>query len=62
VQAKTYHGGGEWYTLDLDYRRIAGILAKAGFRGWVSLEMEGKEPAATAVPKSYALLREAFHA
>ena len=43
VQAKTYYGGGEWYTLDLDYPRIAGILRKAGFKGWVSLEMEGKE-------------------
>ena len=26
VQAKTYYGGGEWYTLDLDYKRIAKIL------------------------------------
>jgi sugar phosphate isomerase/epimerase len=61
VQAKTYYGGGEWYTLDLDYKRIAGILKKAGFRGWVSLEMEGKEPASAAVPKSLAVLREAFN-
>lgn len=60
VQAKTYYGGGVWYTLDLDYKRIAGILRKAGFRGWVSLEMEGNEPAATAVPKSFEVLREAF--
>jgi sugar phosphate isomerase/epimerase len=60
VQAKTYYGGGEWYTLDLDYKRIAGILRKAGFRGWISLEMEGKEPAETAVPKSFQVLREAF--
>jgi L-ribulose-5-phosphate 3-epimerase len=60
VQAKTYYGGGEWYTLDLDYKRIAGILRKANFRGWVSLEMEGKEDPATAVPKSLAVLREAF--
>lgn len=60
VQAKTYPGGGEWYTLDLDYRRIAGILRAAGYAGWVSLEMEGKEPAQTAVPKSFALLKEAF--
>lgn len=60
VQAKTYPGGGEWYTLDLDYPRIAGILARAGYRGWVSLEMEGKETADTAVPKSIALLRRAF--
>jgi sugar phosphate isomerase/epimerase len=60
VQAKTYYGGGEWYTLELDYKRIASILRSAGFSGWVSLEMEGKEDPATAVPKSYAVLREAF--
>jgi sugar phosphate isomerase/epimerase len=60
VQAKTYYGGGEWYTLDLDYKRIAAILRKGGFRGWVSLEMEGKEDPELAVPKSYAVLREAF--
>jgi L-ribulose-5-phosphate 3-epimerase len=62
VQAKTYPGGGEWYTLDLDYRRIAKILRAAGYTGYVSLEMEGKEPAATAVPRSVAMLREAFGA
>jgi L-ribulose-5-phosphate 3-epimerase len=60
VQAKDYPGGGEWYTLDLDYQRIAGILRKAGYSGWVALEMEGKEPASTAVPKSLAKLRSAF--
>lgn len=60
VQAKTYPGGGEWYTLDLDYPRIARILAKAGYTGYVALEMEGKEPADTAVPKSLRMLRKAF--
>lgn len=60
VQAKTYYGGGEWYTLDLDYKRIAGILEKNGYKGWISLEMEGKEDPKTAVPKSYKVLREAF--
>jgi sugar phosphate isomerase/epimerase len=60
VQAKTYYGGGKWYTLDLDYDRIAGILRKAGFQGWVSLEMEGEETAGTAVRKSYEVLRKAF--
>lgn len=60
VQAKLYYGGGEWYTLDLDYPRIAGILKKADFKGWVSLEMEGKEDPSTAVPKSYEVLRKAF--
>jgi hypothetical protein len=31
-----------------------------GFRGYVSLEYEGKEEAATAIPKSLAMLRRAF--
>ncbi len=60
VQAKTYFGSGLWYTLDLDYQRIARILADAGYSGYVSLEMEGKEHADTAVPKSLAVLRKAF--
>jgi L-ribulose-5-phosphate 3-epimerase len=60
VQAKTYYGEGEWYTLDLDYSRIAALLHRAGFAGWVSLEMEGKEAAETAVPKSHQVLRTAF--
>jgi sugar phosphate isomerase/epimerase len=62
VQAKTYFGGGEWYTLNLDYPRIAKILATAGYTGWVALEMEGKENPDTAVPKSIQLLRKAFRA
>lgn len=61
VHAKTYFGGGEWYTLDLDYQKVAQILATAGYHGYVSLEFEGKEEAATAVPRSFALLRSAFH-
>jgi L-ribulose-5-phosphate 3-epimerase len=60
VQAKTYPGGGVWYTLNLDYHQIAKILRKANFHGYISLEMEGKEPAVTAVPKSYQILRECF--
>jgi L-ribulose-5-phosphate 3-epimerase len=60
VQAKTYLGGGEWYTLDLDYKRIAKILAAANFTGYVALEFEGKAPADEAVPKSIAMLRKAF--
>lgn len=60
VQAKTYYGGGEWYTLDLDYKRIAKILADVNYTGYVSLEMEGKENPDIAVPKSITMLREAF--
>ena len=62
MQAKTYYGGGVWYTLDLDYDRIAAIFRKANYRGFISLEFEGKEDPRTAVPKSLALLRAAFKA
>ncbi len=60
VQAKTYFGGGKWYTLDLDYDRIARIYAKYNYRGWISLEYEGKEEWTTAIPKSLAWLRGSF--
>lgn len=60
LQAKTYYGGGTWYTLDLDYNRIARIMKEASFTGYVSLEFEGKEDPLTAVPKSLELLRKAF--
>ena len=60
VQAKTYPGGGEWYDLKIDYQRIAKILADAGYTGYVSLEMEGKQDPDIAVPASIAMLRKAF--
>ena len=60
VQAKTYYGGGEWYSLDLDYTRIARILSGVNYSGYVSLEFEGKENADIAVPKSIEMLRKAF--
>jgi sugar phosphate isomerase/epimerase len=62
VQAKTYYGGGTWYTLELDYDRIADILRMNHYRGYVSLEFEGKEDYQTAIPKSLALLKKAFAA
>ena len=61
VQAKTYYGGGTWYTLDIDYDRVAEILRRANYRGYISLEFEGKEDHQTAVPKSLELLRKAFN-
>lgn len=60
MQAKTYFGGGIWYRLDLDYGRIAEIMRRHNYRGYVSLEFEGHEDYHTALPKSLALLREAF--
>ncbi len=60
IQAKTYYGGGIWYTLDLNYPRIAAIMRKHNYHGYVSLEFEGNEDYKTAIPKSLALLRNAF--
>jgi L-ribulose-5-phosphate 3-epimerase len=61
VQAKTYEGGGEWYTLDLDYPRIARLLRNAGYTGYISLEMEGRENPDAAVPRSLQQLQRAFN-
>ena len=60
VQAKTYYGGGLWYSLELDNPRIAKIFRDVNYRGWVSLEFEGKEDPLTGIPKSLKVLREAF--
>lgn len=60
VQAKTYYGGGQWYTLDLDYTRIGHILNRHNYRGYISLEFEGMEDYQSAIPQSLELLRAAF--
>ncbi|MFT5324694.1 MAG: L-ribulose-5-phosphate 3-epimerase [Planctomycetaceae bacterium] len=60
VQAKTYFGGGQWYEIDIDYDRVARMLHQHHYKGWVSLEFEGMENYETAIPKSLALLRNAF--
>ena len=60
IQTKFYYGGGTWYTLDLDYDKIAGIFRKHNYRGYISLEFEGREDPKMAVPKSLAVLRKAF--
>ena len=62
VQAKTYYGGGEWYTLNLDYKRIARILKDAGYTGYCCLEFEGKENPDLAVPRSLGVLRKTIGA
>lgn len=61
VQAKTYYGGGKWYSLDLDYPRIGEIMRKNQYKGYISLEFEGEEDPDSAIPKSLELLRESFY-
>jgi sugar phosphate isomerase/epimerase len=58
VQAKTYYGGGEWYSLDLDYARIVKMLKQANYQGYISIEFEGKEPGSVGVRKSVEMLRK----
>ena len=60
VQAKTYHGGGTWYSLDIDYGRVATMLRKHRYRGYISLEFEGNESPKTGVPRRLETLRRAF--
>ena len=60
VQAKTYFGGGKWYTLDIDYKKVAQIFQSAGYKGYISVEFEGNENPLTAIPKSLEMIREAF--
>jgi sugar phosphate isomerase/epimerase len=62
VHAKTYDGGGIYYTADLDYPRIVRILRDAGFDGWVSLEFEGLAHPDQAIPAGIARLRDALAA
>ncbi|MGI9547101.1 MAG: sugar phosphate isomerase/epimerase family protein [Flavobacteriaceae bacterium] len=61
VQAKTYFGGGKWYTLDIDYPKIGQMMRNVNYRGYISLEFEGNESPDTAIPKSLELLRNAFY-
>ncbi|RKN78461.1 sugar phosphate isomerase/epimerase family protein [Ulvibacterium marinum] len=60
VQAKTYYGGGKWYTLDIDYPKIGEMMRRHNYKGYISLEFEGNESPDTAVPKGLELLRDAF--
>jgi L-ribulose-5-phosphate 3-epimerase len=60
VQAKTYYGGGLWYALDLDYERIAAMLRRHDYRGYISLEFEGRDDPRNGVPRSLEMLRRAF--
>lgn len=57
---KTYPGRGSWYALDLDYARVFSLLLKAGFTGYVSIEMEGQDSVTSAMPFSIRTARAAW--
>ena len=60
AHAKTYPGGGLVFTIPIDFERVFKMLRAAGFNGYVSIEMEGREHADTAVPKSFETLQAAW--
>jgi sugar phosphate isomerase/epimerase len=60
VHAKSYVGGGIYYTAELDYPRILRLLREAGYRGYLSLEFEGQAHPDRGIPESLALLRAAL--
>jgi sugar phosphate isomerase/epimerase len=60
VHAKCYPGGGLYYDLPLDYRRIGQMLREADYRGYVSIVHEGKMLPDEAIPRSLVELRTAF--
>ena len=60
VHAKAYPGGGIYYTLDLDYGRIVRLLQDAGYRGFLSLENEGRAPPGEGNPQALNALRAAL--
>jgi len=42
----------------MDYGRVFEILRSIDYRGYISMEFEGKEDALTAVPKTIKLLKK----
>jgi len=60
VQAKTYYGGGKWYSLDIDYSKVGNMMRRHNYKGYISLEYEGKGDVLVECPKSLEMLRENF--
>ncbi|GEM_PF-6884230 len=48
------------HTLDLDCARIAAIMHKANYRGYVSLEFKGKADPLKGIPESLEMLKKHF--
>ncbi len=56
VHVKTYYGGGVWYELDIDYSKVLEILEEVNYKGYLSIEFEGREDASIGVAKTRRLL------
>jgi L-ribulose-5-phosphate 3-epimerase len=58
VQMKTLIEGPGGKRIESDWERIVKMLAQVGYRGYLALEYEGKEPPETAVPRLIAQLKQ----
>ena len=60
VHAKVYLGGGMLVEPEIDYERVAGMLEKIGYTGFLSMEFEGKAHPNDGIPAGLDQLRTAF--
>lgn len=60
VHAKVYLGGGMLVEPEIDYERIAGMLADLGYTGYLSIEFEGKAHPDDGIPAGIEQIRGAF--
>lgn len=60
VHAKVYLGGGMLVEPEIDYERIAGMLADLGYTGYLSIEFEGKAHPKEGIPAGIEQIRGAF--
>jgi len=59
--AKVYKGGGMVVTPEIDYTRVADLLASVDFNGYLSVEFEGKAHPSEGIPDGLATIRSAFN-
>lgn len=60
VHAKVYLGGGMLVEPEIDYERVAGMLDRIGYTGYLSMEFEGKAHPDDGIPAGLGQLRNAF--
>lgn len=60
LHAKVYLGGGVLVTPEIDYSRVAAMLAEIDYNGYVSIEFEGKAHPSEGIPDGIRTIRSAF--
>jgi len=61
LHAKVYLGGGSLVTPDIDYGRVAELLASVNFNGYLSIEFEGQAHPRVGIPDGIATIKRAFN-